>query len=98
MDLRNVPIVPPPPGFKPDCLTCPPANHLDPDNIYANPMLLARQTDHQPLPPGVYQTYPWSIILVVPPRGIDDRSVLNMQITNSPMPAIEPPVEVLPKY
>ena len=61
--------------------------------------LLARQSDNQSPPPGVYQTYPWTIILVVPGPQHDDGSVLGPGNTNglSRMPIINPHVEVVPR-
>ena len=61
--------------------------------------LLARQSDNQSQPPGVYQTYPWTIIIVVPGPQHDDFSVLGPGNTNglSRMPIIKPHLEVVPK-
>ena len=58
--------------------------------------------DKQPapclLPPGVYQIHPWALIVIVPDPEKYDRNFVTRMNTNSPMPAIKPPVEVLPKY
>jgi hypothetical protein len=51
-----------------------------------------------PLPAGVYQTYPYTIIIIiVPGRRIDDRIIIGMPDTHSPIPIIKPHVEVVPK-
>jgi len=49
------------------------------------------------LQPGVYQTYPWTIILVVPGAETHLRYFAVKPDTNSPMPIIKPHVEVVPK-
>jgi hypothetical protein len=49
------------------------------------------------LPPGVYQTYPWTIILVVPGAETHLRCFAVKPDTNSPMPIIKPHLEVVPK-
>jgi hypothetical protein len=101
IDLGKPPTSPSP--FQPgaDQFTFPSPNTLPKDQIFApskpTPLLALRQPDHQPLQPGVYQTYPYTIILVVPGRGIDDRILANAPNTNSPMPIITPHVEVVPK-
>ena len=61
---------------------------LDLDNLPPPPL---------PLPAGVYQTYPYTIIIVVPERGIDDQSIIGMPDTHSRMPIIKPHVGVIPK-
>ena len=58
--------------------------------------------DNLPPPPppllaGVYQTYPYTLIIVGPERGIDDRSIIGIPNNNSPMPIVKPHVEVIPK-
>jgi hypothetical protein len=60
------------------------------------PMDLSKQCPGQPLQPGVYQTYPWTIILAVPKRGIDEGIFGNPPSTNSQMPVINPHVEAVP--
>ncbi|MGH7993027.1 MAG: hypothetical protein ACREDQ_05890, partial [Limisphaerales bacterium] len=59
--------------------------------------LLALRSGHQSLPPGVYQTYPWTIILVVPGAITDNGDFIVKPNTNSAMPIIKPHVEVVPK-
>jgi len=61
------------------------------------PIDLYQRPGHQLLTPGVYQTYPYTIILVVPKKGIDDRILANVPRTNSSMPVLKPHVEVIPK-
>ncbi len=46
--------------------------------------------------PGVYQTYPWTIILVVPGAVTENGDFIVKPNTNSPMPILRPPVEVVP--
>lgn len=63
------------------------------------PIYLDKQLWNQPLRPGVYQTYPYSIILVVPGRMHDDSSVLGAGNTNNifKMPIIRPHLKVIPR-
>jgi len=61
------------------------------------PIYLDKQSDKQPLRPGVYQTYPWTIILVVPGPETHTQYFAVKPGTNSPMPIIQPHVEVVPK-
>lgn len=61
------------------------------------PIFLDKLPSNQPLQPGVYQTYPWTTILVVPGRGIDDGIFAVKPNTNSIMPIVKPHVEVIPK-
>ena len=79
----------------------PPSDTLTKDHIFTPfkpmPLSLAERPQNCPLPPGVYQTYPWTIILVVPGTGIDDRILANPPDTNSFTPIIKPHVEVVPK-
>lgn len=49
------------------------------------------------LPPGVYQTYPYTIILMVPGTGMDDRIFGEIPNANSRIPTLNPHVEVVPK-
>lgn len=49
------------------------------------------------LQPGVYQTHPYAMILIVPGRGIDDGILGEMPGANSRMPTIKPHVEVIPR-
>jgi len=48
------------------------------------------------LPPGVYQTYPYTILLMAPRSGIDDRILAQPPNPNSKMPVIKPHIEVVP--
>ncbi|HLZ53727.1 MAG TPA: hypothetical protein VKS19_04530 [Verrucomicrobiae bacterium] len=49
------------------------------------------------LQPGVYQTYPWTIILVVPGAVTENGDFILKPNTNSLMPIIRPHVEVVPR-
>lgn len=49
------------------------------------------------LQPGVYQTHPYAMILIVPGRGIDDGILGRKPDTYSKMPRIKPHVDVIPK-
>ena len=51
----------------------------------------------QPLEPGVYQTRPYAIILVVPETGLDDRCVIGGISGNSKMPNVKPDMRAVPK-
>jgi hypothetical protein len=79
----------------------------DPNSVFSNPTpitiwlgnpfyLNKLPTPPPPLLAGVYQTYPWTIIIVVPGRGIDDRIIVELTNTNSKMPIIKPHLEVVP--
>jgi len=61
------------------------------------PLYLDKSLTNQPLQPGVYQTYPWTIIVVVPGVGRDGQDFVVRPNTNSPMPIVTPHVEVVPK-
>ena len=54
-------------------------------------------TPPSPLQPGVYKTYPWTIILVVPGAVTENGDFIVKPDTNSPMPIIKPHVEVVPQ-
>jgi len=54
-------------------------------------------TSPAPLQPGVYQTYPYTIIVVVPGVGSNGRDFVVKPNTNSPMPIVKPRVEIIPK-
>ena len=49
------------------------------------------------LRPGVYQTYPYAMIVRVPGSGIDDGILGNIPNANSSMPRINPRVEAVPR-
>ena len=53
--------------------------------------------DAQPLKPGVYQTRPYGIILIVPKRGLDDSCIVRGMSGGSKMPIINPNVQAVPK-
>lgn len=50
----------------------------------------------QPLAPGVYQTRPDTILLIVPKRGLDDRIVVGADGSGSKMPIVKPPLQAVP--
>jgi len=50
----------------------------------------------QPLQPSVYQTRPYSIILVVPKTGLDDHCVASATGANSRMPVVKPELRLIP--
>jgi len=56
-----------------------------------------RTSPSQPLKPGVYQTRPYAIILVVPESGIDDRCVVGGIDSGSKMPVAKPDLQAIPK-
>jgi len=49
------------------------------------------------LSPGVYETRPYTMMVIVPGSGIDDRILGMTPDANFPMPIIKPHVEVVPK-
>jgi hypothetical protein len=67
-------------------------------SLSARPMeYLDRQPEaSQPLKPGVYQTRPDAIILIVPKRGLDDRSVVELGGVGSKMPVVKPELRAVP--
>ncbi len=50
----------------------------------------------QPLEPGIYQTRPYAIMLVVPKSGLDDRCVMKATGAGSKMPVVKPGVRAVP--
>jgi hypothetical protein len=67
--------------------------------LYAKPIPVHLDTPPLPalpLQPGAYQTYPWTIIIVAPGRGIDDRILAEMPTDHSRMERIQPHVRVVP--
>ena len=53
--------------------------------------------DSQSLEPGVYQTRPEAIILIVPERGLDERCVAQRPGPGFKMPVVKPPLQAVPK-
>ena len=49
-----------------------------------------------PLEPGVYQTYPYTIIIISTGSGIDEQSIHEVPNDNSRMPRIVPDLKVIP--
>ena len=50
-----------------------------------------------PLKPGVYQTRPYAIILIVPEAGLDDRCVVRSSGNIAKMPNVMPDIQAVPK-
>ncbi len=50
----------------------------------------------QPLAPGVYQTRPYAMIVVVPKPGLDDRCVAGATGAGSKMPVAKPELQAVP--
>jgi len=49
-----------------------------------------------PLSPGVYETKPYTMMVIVPGSGIDDRMLGATPGANSKMPVINPHIEAVP--
>lgn len=49
-----------------------------------------------PLKPGVYQTRPFAMILIVPKRGIDDGCIAGTTGAGSRMPVVKPEQRTVP--
>jgi hypothetical protein len=49
-----------------------------------------------PLTPGVYQTRPFAMILIVPKRGLDDGCIVGTTSAGSKMPVIKPELRAAP--
>jgi hypothetical protein len=49
------------------------------------------------LKPGVYQTRPYAIILIVPETGLDDHCVVGASVDISKMPNAKPDLQAVPK-
>jgi hypothetical protein len=62
----------------------------------AGPVLLADTQPAQPLKPGIYQTYPYAMTLVVPKPANDDCKIKARPDVDSKM-VIRPKVEVVPE-
>jgi hypothetical protein len=102
-DLGNTPTSPQS-GFNPFSFPAPGAfprgfilTPTEPEPPEPKLPFLARQSDNQSQAPGVYQTYPYTLIIIGPPRGIDDRSIIGAPSAPSRMPIIKPHVELVPK-
>jgi hypothetical protein len=74
-----------------------------PTNLYFKPLgsapmirLGGKPGPSQPLEPGVYQTRPYAIILVVPKAGLDDHCVAGASNTDSKMPIFKPGLRAVP--
>ncbi len=65
---------------------------IKPAPIYLNKL----PSPPPPLPPGVYQTYPYTIIIIVPGE-IDEQSIGEVPSANLRMPEIHPETKVVPK-
>jgi len=75
-------------------------NIPSPDQILAvskpTPVYFDKSSPTQPLQPGVYQTYPYTIILIVPGGSIGDRCFIEIPNANSKIPSISPDLKVIP--
>jgi hypothetical protein len=49
-----------------------------------------------PLKPGTYLSVPYSCLILVPPPGLDDKSLIPFKGTVPPMPTIIPDVRFIP--
>jgi hypothetical protein len=61
------------------------------------PVLLADTQPAQPLKPGIYQTYPYAMTLVVPEPANDDCKMKAQRDVDPKMPVFRPKVEVVPE-
>jgi hypothetical protein len=64
-----------------------------PAPIYLN----NRPSPPPPLEPGIYQTYPYTIIIIVPRKGIDEQIFGEVPNAELGMPEINPQIDVIPK-
>lgn len=70
-----------------------------PVSSQATPIYLDNQPKPAvPLQPGVYQTYPYTIIIVVPDADAYIRYAVVKPDSNFPMPIINPHLEVVPRF
>ena len=74
------------------------AGKQDLELLRPTPVYLDKQPTPCLLSPGVYQTHPWATIVVVPDPEKYDPNFAMRTTTNSPMPAVKPDVEVVPKH
>lgn len=72
---------------------------IDRGPTLSRPMRLQRsgQAPDHPIGPGLYQTYPWTILLGVSRSGIDNGIYGPGPVDNFTMPVLKPRVEVIPE-
>ena len=75
------------------------STNLDPKPFNSAPIvhLNGKTGLPQPLKPGVYQTRPYAIILIVPESGLDDRCVVGASGDISKIPNAKPDMQAIPK-
>ena len=61
-------------------------------------LYLDKDAYNQPLTPGIYQTFPYTIILGVPGRGIDNGILGTASTNNFNMPVIRPRIRAVPSW
>ena len=49
-----------------------------------------------PFAPGLYRSEPYTCLVLVPDRGIDEKSVVDPGKTASPMPLVKPELKLVP--
>ncbi len=49
-----------------------------------------------PLSPGLYKTEPYSCLVLVPGRPIDEKSIVKPSLPSPPMPRVSPGLEFIP--
>ena len=88
-------IQPLPPGHRSSPLTMPPTGVT---NLYWNLRSnnIIMPSAPSTIPPGVYRTFPYSCIVVVPGPHPDDRCIVNPGGGNDPMPIIKPDLQFVP--
>jgi hypothetical protein len=62
-----------------------------------DPLLLDDAQSAQPLKPGIYQTYPYAMTLVVPKPVNDDCKMESLPHIDSTMPVLRPKIEIVPQ-
>lgn len=75
-----------------------------PTNFYSAPLPLARLApqnvaidNSRPLKPGVNVTRPYTIVLLVPQRGIDANCVVPANVSRPRMPVLKPGLRAVPQ-
>jgi len=88
-------IQPLPPGHRSSPPAVPPTGVT---NLYWNLRSnhIARPSAPSAIPPGVYRTFPYSCIVVVPGPHPDDLYIVNPGGGNDPMPIIKPELQFIP--
>jgi len=63
----------------------------------AMPVLVLKASPSHPLKPGLYQSAPFSGLVLVPGPHPDDRAIIAPQETSSSMPAVKPELRLIPR-